>query len=72
MKQYEYLVAYMFSREGCLTPCSGTTQVLRNKKITSWEDIESIQRLINQRIDGAYNLGIYNFILLGRKKWIVK
>lgn len=66
-KQYEYLVAYMFSKEGCLTPCSGTTQVIRDRKITSWEDIVSIQELITQRIDGAFNLGVYNFILLNGK-----
>ena len=71
-KQYEYLVAYRFSKEECLTPCSGTTQVLRDRKIKSWEDIESIQRLITQRIDGAFNLGVYNFILLGKKKWVTK
>lgn len=68
MKQYEYLVAYQMQREGYIGPCSGTSQIFRDKKIKSYEDIKDIQQYLMKQINGASNLGIYNFILLGRHK----
>lgn len=68
MKTYDYLVAYIFSSNAHLTPCHGTTQISRKKKIDTFEDINELNQFIANRIDGAYNVSIYNFILLGRNK----
>lgn len=68
MKMYDYLVAYIVSREGYLTPCYGTNQISRKKKIKTFEDINELNKLLADRIDGATTLSIYNFILLGRNK----
>ena len=66
MKTYDYLVAYNFLANGYLTPCNGTIQISRKKKIKTFEDINEINKFIEESIDGATNLSIYNFILLGR------
>lgn len=66
MKRYNYLVSYWFSEEGCLTPSHGTTQIYREKKIKTFEDVNELNKFLEERIDGASNLGIYNFILVGR------
>ena len=68
MKKYDYLIAYDFSCKGYLTPCSGTIQVSRDKKIKTFDDINELNKLISESIDGASNVSIYNFILLGRNK----
>ena len=68
MKNYEYLIAYLFQKEGYLGPCFGTSSVLRTKKIASYADIREIQELLIKQVDGASNLSIYNFILLGKCK----
>ena len=68
MKKYDYLVAYTFSADGYLTPCSGTVCISRKKKIKTFEDINETNKFIENTIDGARNLSIYNFILLGRNK----
>lgn len=68
-KEYEYLVAYHYSGEGYLTPCTGTTLISRKKKIKTIEDILELNKYIEGKIEGASNLGIYNFILLGRKRY---
>lgn len=68
MKKYDYLIAYNFSCKGYLTPCSGTIQVSRDKKIKTFDDINELNKFISESIDGASNVSIYNFILLGRNK----
>lgn len=68
MKMYEYLVAFDFSEAGHLTPSKGTVIIYRKKKIKTAEDIREIAKCITDRIDGATNVGIYNFILLGRNR----
>ena len=68
MKTYDYLVSYHFDAKGYLTPCHGTVQISRKKKIKTFEDINEINELIEESIDGATNLSIYNFVLLGRNK----
>lgn len=68
MKTYDYLLAYNLSAEGYLTPCHGTIQVSRKKKIKTFEDINELNKFIAEKVDGAKNVSIYNFILLGRNK----
>lgn len=68
MKKYDYLIAYNFSCEGYLGVCSGTIQVSRDKKIKTFDDINELNKFISESIDGASNVTIYNFILLGRNK----
>lgn len=68
MKQYDYLVSYKFSAIGYLTPCAGTIKLSRNKKIKTFEDIDEVTKFITSQIEGASNLAIDNFILLGRNK----
>ena len=65
---YDYLVAYNFTAEGYLGYCTGTTQISRQKKIKTFEDINELNKFISNRIDGASDVNIYNFILLGRNK----
>ena len=68
MKMYDYLVAYNFNADGYLTPCSGTIQLSQKKKIKNFEDLNEITKFITEHIEGAKDVSIYNFILLGRNK----
>ena len=68
MKTYDYLVSYHFLRERYLTPCHGTIQISRKKKIKTFEDINELNKWVTDQIDGASNLSINNFILLGRNR----
>lgn len=68
MKKYDYLVSYVFSKEGYLTPCSGTLLISRTTKIKTFEDLNEVRKYLTESIDGAQNLSIHNFILLGRNK----
>lgn len=68
MKMYDYLVSYVFSKEGYLTPCSGASQISRKTKIKTFEDLSEVRDYLTKSIDGAQNLAIHNFILLGRNK----
>lgn len=68
MKRYDYLVAYNFSKEGYLTPGIGTMQISRIKKIKTLEDIDELNKYIENQVEGIKNVSIYNFILLGRNK----
>lgn len=68
MKKYEYLVAYNFQRDGYLGTCTGSSQILTDKKIKSYADIIELNKIITKSIEGSSNLGIYNFILLGKIK----
>lgn len=68
MKMYDYLIAYHFSRDGCLTPCYGSTLISRKKKIKTIEDINELTKFVENNVDSARNIGFYNIILLGRNK----
>ena len=68
MKMYDYLVAYHFSRDGQIGASYGATQISRKHKIKTFKDLEELRDFIASQIEGAYNVGIYNFILLGRNK----
>lgn len=68
MKKYEYLVSYIFQKEGYIGPSTGTSQIYRNKKIKTFEDINELVKFLTESIEGASNLAIVNFILLGRRK----
>lgn len=63
---YDYIVAYIFNRDGYLTPCTGTTMHSCRKKIKTFGGINELTNEIAERIDGAKNLSINNLILLGR------
>lgn len=68
MKMYDYLVRYTFKAEGYLTTSAGTIQISRKTKIKTFEDVNQLQKFIQDRIDGASNLAIDNIMLLGRNK----
>ena len=68
MRKYDYLVSYNFSAKGYLTHSTGTIKLSRDKKIKTFEDIDEVAKFITSQIEGASNLAIYNFILLGRNK----
>ena len=72
MKMYDYLVAYKFNAEEYLTTCDGTIGISRKKKITNFDELNSVKTYIenmlkeNKSLKGVTNVSIYNFILLGR------
>ena len=68
MKKYCYLVSYVFQKEGYLGPSTGTSQIYRNKKIKSFDDVNELTKFLTESIEGASNLSIFNFILLGKHK----
>lgn len=68
MKMYDYLVSYHFRADGYLGSSTGTTQLSRKKKIKTFEDINELNKFLTERIEGATNLTVYNFVLLGRNK----
>jgi hypothetical protein len=65
---YDYLVAFDFTGNGYLTPCTGTMCISRKKKISTFEDIAEVNKLITESIEGSSNVAVYNFILLGRNE----
>ena len=67
-KKYQYLISYNFQKEGILGYCSGTAQIYRSKKIKSFQDINEIIRFLNDTIEGASNIAVYNYILVGKCK----
>lgn len=67
-KWYDYLISYVYTKEGHLTPCIGTTIISRVYKINNMEEAESVRQFIESRTEGATNLAINNFILLGRNR----
>lgn len=68
MKKYDYLIHFMFSKEGYLTPCSGTVEISRDRKIKSFEDTRAITKFLQERTEGATNLSIVNIMYLGCNK----
>lgn len=67
-KMYDYLVAYNFSSNEYLGFCCGTMHLSRKKKIKTFQDLIDINKCITESIEGATNVNVYNFILLGRNK----
>ena len=65
---YDYIITYKFSKEGYLAPSEGTIQISRKKKIKTFEDVNDLKKFIEERTEGASNVGIYNIILLGRNR----
>lgn len=65
-RMYDYLISYTFSREGYLTPCTGTTELSRARKINTFDEVHSVTSFIEERIEGAKNLSINNIVYLGR------
>ena len=68
MLMYDYIVYYTFSKDGYLTPCTGTMQYSIKKKIKTFDDVNELINIITNKIDGANNLSINNLILLGRNR----
>ena len=68
MKMYDYLVAYNFTQDGYIGMRVGSVQLSRKNKIKTFEDLDDVRDFLTSRIEGASNVGIYNFILLGRNK----
>ena len=68
MKMYDYLVAYNFNADGYLTTCSGTIQLSRKNKIDNFEELNEVTRFLTEHIEGAKNVSVYNFVLLGRNE----
>lgn len=66
MKMYQYLVNYTFETEGYLTRWTGSAQVYRKYKIKNFDDLNEVIACLTKDIEGARNLSISNFILLGR------
>jgi hypothetical protein len=69
MKKYDYIVAFNFSKEGYLTPCSGTMQISTVKKVKTFSDVNRLHEEIGKQLgDGVSNISIYNILLLGRNR----
>lgn len=68
MKTYDYLVAYNFNADGYLTHSTGTMCISREKKLDTFEELNSLVKFITEQIPGAKNVSVYNFVLLGRNE----
>lgn len=66
MLMYDYIISYAFNSDKYLTPCTGTTQISRKKKLKTFDDVNKLSSEIAETIDGAYNFSINNIVLLGR------
>lgn len=68
MNKYQYLITYMCQKEGYIGSCTVTTQLYRDKKIKSFDDINGVIKYLSDCDDTISNVAITNFILLGRHK----
>ena len=68
-KKYQYLVTYVCQKEGYIGSCTVVSQLYRNKKIKSFNDINEITRFLSESDKTISNVAITNFILLGRHKF---
>lgn len=68
MKKHDYILAYIFSKDGYLTPCYGTMQFSSVKKIKTFEDINAINKMIENEVEGSKSVSVYNMIYLGKNK----
>lgn len=71
-KKYQYLVTYVCQKEGYIGSCTVVTQLYRNKKIKSFDDINEIINYLSESDKTISNVAITNFILLGRHKFYGK
>ena len=67
-KMYQYLVIFSCKKDGVLGACTVVSQIYRNKKIKSFNDINALTAYLTETNEGVSNVGITNFILLGRHK----
>lgn len=67
-KKYQYLVTYVCQKEGYLGSCTVVSQLYRNKKIKSFDDINEVIKYLTDSDKTISNVAITNFILLGRHK----
>ena len=67
-KMYQYLVIYSCKKDGFLGACTVVSQIYRDKKIKSFNDINALTAYLTETNEGVSNVGIMNFILLGRHK----
>ena len=67
-KKYQYLVIYACQKEGYIGSCTVVSQLYRNKKIKSFDDINEIIKYLSDSDKTISNVAITNFILLGRHK----
>ena len=65
---YQYLVTFSCKKDDVLGSCTVVSQIYRNKKIKSFNDINSLTTYLTEANEGISNVGIMNFILLGRHK----
>ena len=68
MRMYDYLVYYTCKIEGYVGPCTGTMNVSRKKKVTNFDELESLRQFVMESIKGASNLSVNTITLLGRNK----
>ena len=67
-KWYDYIISYAFEKDGCLGWCTGMSGISRTKKINNFDELDSVRNSIQNSIEGAKNLAIYNILLLGRNR----
>lgn len=67
-KMYQYLVTYSCKKDDIFGACTVVSQIYRAKKIKSFDDINSLITYLTETNEGISNVGITNFILLGRHK----
>ena len=67
-KMYQYLVTFSCKKDGFLGACTVVSQIYRDKKIKSFNDINALTAYLTETNEGVSNVGIMNFILLGRHK----
>lgn len=67
-KKYQYLVTYVCQKEGYIGSCTVVSQLYRNKKIKSFDDINEVIKYLTDSDKTISNVVITNFILLGRHK----
>lgn len=63
-KEYKYLIAYVFSKEGYLTTGTGNAKIIRTKKIESFEDVDEIAEEIRTR-NNLLLVSIINIMPIG-------
>lgn len=67
-KMYQYLVTFSCKKDGFLGAYTVVSQIYRDKKIKSFNDINALTAYLTETNEGVSNVGITNFILLGRHK----
>ena len=72
MRMYDYIVSYNFSADGFIGPCCGTMELSRERKITTFDELNKVRDFIldnlSKDMTGVKNVSIHNIILLGRNR----